>query len=255
VSSSRPRCGCSSRRTSTASARRRPIAVAAVMSRDGQERLWAYRNALVGFPSASRTSSATPWTSPTASRWRACSRERGAASRGVRGSRGRRHPEGRRTHHLGLEPHAERILGPPSPSSVRGLRADGTPFPRRRSRTRWPCARASRVHGHMGVVRPTGILCGSPWARGRYGAPVRSCRSVWVLSFSEIRQAPRAVPRGARRLLHGILPSAPRARRSVTAGRVVAGGGVTCATTPRRPSATALRGLRPAGRQRFDLIE
>jgi PAS domain S-box-containing protein len=180
-----------------------------LMSRDGQERLWAYRNALVRLPERE------PYVIGHAvditdrihveSLLRASEERHRAVFEALEEGVILKDADGTIS---GWNPSAERILGPSvTIFGVEALRADGTPFPAEAQpdavtlRTGKPCPRVI-----MGVRRP-GVdpvwisMSARPLRRGGESVPFGV-----VLSFSEIRQAPRAMPDGTEKGLHGIVP-------------------------------------------------
>lgn len=180
-----------------------------LISRDGQERLWAYRNALVRPPDREPyvIGHAVDITDrlqvesllrESEERHRAVfdALEEGVIVKDADGT------------FSAWNPSAERILGPAlTVFGVGALRADGTPLPAEMQpdvvamRTGKPCPRVT-----MGVMRPgADPLWISVSARPLQRRPDAAPRGV-VLSFSEIQPAPRVVTGGPEKVLRGILP-------------------------------------------------
>ena len=180
-----------------------------LISRDGQERLWAYRNALVRMPDRepyvighavdiTDRIHAEALLRESEERHRAVfeALEEGVILKDAGGSI------------AGWNPSAECILGPSLIMfGVGALRDDGTPFPIEEQpgavamRTGKPCPRVT-----MGVVRPGAEpLWISMSARPLRREPDLGPTGV-ILTFSEIERAPQPPDRYSGKTLRGILP-------------------------------------------------
>jgi PAS domain S-box-containing protein len=180
-----------------------------LLSRDGQERLWAYRNALVRMPDREpyvigHAVDITDRIHAETLRRESEERHRAvfeALEEGVILMDG----DGTVS---AWNPSAERILGPSLPMfGVGALRADGKPFPLQEQpvavviRTGKPCPRVP-----MGVLRPgADPLWISMGARPLRREPDVGPIGV-ILTFSEISRAPEAPDLHAGKTLRGTLP-------------------------------------------------